>query len=1360
MDFGRPVEEWRHLLANDTAAPTNFRPRWPEEIMTLPRTAAFGRDADVRTEVQSVLHRAIALAAECGRFIDKPVVIIVALERSVLVMQLRRDRQRVDLYQLWRQSTIGSAAPARVDLRQWTLISDVGGRIERRTQKRVRADEWSAALRLTIEFASLLERANAPGDVTPEQAMQDDGMAVTQVFEHSRVPTYALLDVFNAFDIDLANEATAATKTRTLTAIVEAAASAAKFHASNAVKAGDHARRLLQSYRVDSVAYALTVGIARGWYDTVLARVRVVGTEQWMQQLVLAHTERSASSSSSWAIEASDDGRNATLLGFLRNALAVHSVFKSALPSSVYPFIMPVTPALRAVGPGGVGLAHEDTESKAGVLMIIDSTMLSFVQVGDYDGRACARRIFIDVSRSGRERLTVTLAPRDVPFARLTGAPDEDVSIMAFERAESPDAVSRLVNSGVDARALRIGAALLPLYESALQSLAIEAAYSFTDMLGVLVFVKSYLSTQGAERDELARMYAGYTRVLREFMRDLARVVYGSSMPLDDECPTQPTQPTSSVMVRTETQHRDAAHAAQPTQRIELRDELEYSRVRPRGPPRLFINDDMDADSPDEGEGEEEAEEEATKRRRQGNALDDDEVENVQRPPVHAPPAPPTECDTVGIEVHELLARSIVASVSPNTVFHLQRVSRAFARAVSEVPPQLLSGIWQRKYPLLATVLSGAGGAPTALPLLLDAQHGAGSKILLSRLYARLDELRTARRENIDTGLALERQLVSIVEQQMAGAESVAAALELDKRHERVLRQLRLYAIERDYEQAQLERLAGLLNRLEGRPLLGNGIGPVRAETRQRSNVNRVWSLMLSMVDNIAHHPRVRVALLGPGMQRDTTVSLGTFDAATVNRLVLPGGEYFWTPHMYDYNSAFGYFTSQNDLGRLTRFGGRYYVVMPRLDRPLSSSEQHAKRRSETALVHGEGWLLRKRAVPPFFISPLYTIPRVTVNLQTDDVRVSAAITQTPANTGLDDIVWREIFFRASTEWPRAGAAPSHRIVTETFWQRTLWPKSYRDAIDTISETSQSVFGNGDLLMRPDQEAQWERLGITETASVVAVDHALVVGLMDLWSEVRALSPTQGEFATVARQHARDLAGAHVWQLIDDNELDYEDADEALERIADDELETMELRESMPLLRDLIRQQETDNELTAVHVSLDARPLVPREPSPYAAVEILAQIDETMLRNFGTIDEYVNARISALLRDNGAPVAADDTTTPVRVFRRAEYYLILLLLTQFTVSAIYFTGDHPLGLQNGLDRMPPFAVVALSADVSPLMRVRLFTLRERLADELQLHLDDPIVRTLRDPQDRRRLRAELRVFGIRLEEFFADNEYV
>lgn len=1357
------VKEWARAVASDT---TNNRqhiePRWLDQINMLASTELFGRD-ESREDIGYMLRFLVGIAGGLESYVAGSVKLVFVLPYTLLGMSVSRHESRVDAFQVLvprdRNGDGGNAKKERVPIKMvHAYIASYRGETEPlqiRTTP-IAPRNWSVSAQLTYDVGTLLDATVSTYQYELEDLDALDATLSNELMA-SRARSVVFLRMFGRLAQHGLDDATPNdfARERLIPRIVELAAAAV--HRASSAGGGllPHAnvletRRQIAAANIPGATFEIVSELVETWFGKSLPRMRVLPVGDWATAHIGVSLQYNAT------IELDEVTSELTLLGFLRNVRRTTSVFASNLPKTIYPFVIPVSMfsncGEHTESGGG------EMEAKDGILVIYEHS-LTFVQLGRYGQAMQARRIMLSSNRTGTETIVVTTTPHDSAFAELRAARDV-MRVRALEDArDTTDTarVCRLLDVGITADTVRRGAALAPLFDSALEASAHNAPHAYSDMVGLLMFARALADASAAEQSALLKLYRAYSQILRTYLRDVLRDLFGnrvleqmngsesSSESDDSSLFTASRRVLVNYASASPSPAAAAAAAAGERQRIDLMKAFALSRTRRsdrirmlrerraaarRAPPAQ--NADVNSDDDDVREEPEEASEEAEQqedidatedeqlrkrlRRTMGEhaydeELDDDELENIVPAGVEAVPdaAFPTTQTVESVGVHDLIARLVVTQTNAVDLSSLQQVSRVFARQAIDIPPRVYAELWRSKYPLLASIFATMRDDNASEDDLPVATGGRNPRViaLLTRLYARFDELTNTRMQLHNERRALERNDVS------------AAAAD-----ERALRNVGLLL---DDNAERSDRLKELIYRIEGRQLMGDEGGTVAAQ-RARALENRQWTLLMATVDNVAHHPSVRRALLTRSLQPDAVTDLSTVDEEEINAMLSP--------------TDLVYMDKGLTAGAVINFGeisrdrppsprreyalGRYYIARRDNRAPRTEFRNINMLSHDDDPARSRGLLLTR--------SRTQTIDFWALNVL-DNARVYS-----PPWEGVERRGRREQNFDVRGELVsaiRMHAGARLRVVAATTWHN--WRRTPHAPHAT--RIADALFATDANNVSPNEP--WQRAGFEEEFRIVAVDLALLSGLVALQAGMPLFANIQSDALVRAHvvAHLQPLVRRRVFFMWRNREVEQDGIAEAEHQLMVDYLSDLSAVTWMTFVNAVLKTEALD-------VAHDANADTP------VTNALLRQTDAVFLERFGTVDAYTSVRVTALVN---APVAAtagatNSTTTttrqpaqqPTRVFRRSEYHFLRLLHMTLVLATV------SRGTVFGVN----LSFLRASAAYAGPLRTRLNTLYDQWSSSLTEVIDEPFLRLVSTHDERLRLQAELLHVDVRLEDYW------
>lgn len=1357
------LDEWRQALADDEHAQPHFVPEWLDALGAVPLTALFGAD-ESRAELRMIVDVLSDLLLALTRFArsgEPPFVFAFRTQHALVVATLSSRGVTASAFQLLRPPAGAPPALAH-SVRCLHIDTQRDHMTPTHTVEMLvpsKPDAPSASVHLTHDLAKALDALVLTHQYDTDEIIDQLDADVERALSGAQARSYTLLrlignEPFATLDLLPAERRRRSDRVARVLTIANSVAQ----RGGGAREAAERARAEIRAAGGD-IAFDLVREVAAVFYRQQLAHMRVLPVEQWATSaarvVVPVDVEQSIGLDES-----------TTLADFLRRLVRTLSMFAAHLPPQALPLAIVVgAHAAAAPRPGNVGVL--DAEAKHGVLVVHADT-LSFVQLGVYDGQTMMRKLLVDWSHGELGRVTVTQLPVDAPFDALRGLDARYATLDESLRAKPlGDAIRQVATAGVDAGSLRRGAALAPLLDQTVEAMLTESVYIVTDMYGLLVFAHAFARAPAAERAVMARLYRNYTPALREYVRQLVAALY-RSYDLDqyagsDSSTESDTTTSEARAARTGSSSSGAKNS------IRLTHELAMSRVKRKKP---TSSDDDEAEEGGEDDMQEDAaasqSEELTRgkdtnkrarvdervdtRDAEGNELDDDELENIV-PAAEAgvpPPSVPTSGDAVAYATHDLVARvvfDLVARNRPSDVAALQSVERSFARVLQFVDSDVFADLWRNKYPLLALEFNGQ----MPFSVMGVNPHERRSSRLLVELHLRFDELRgeidrveTAAKdirrniEHLAPVVAFARAGAVLAEGGAEGGADFARhidALEAQLRASAALltdARAALSALE-----AQRDTARQLIDRYEGRPLTSLSGRPTEVQQRA-ARANRAWTLLLSIVDNFAHHPATREHLLARGLRSGNIVSLKTVDADRLDGIVRRASPNYG---VQDIGSVLAHSV-------VPVYQGRYYVA--RFAAHYSHTEESIALRVAIGDAARDGaaideWtlLVNDDSTPPFSQAGEYVPESIQLAVDESVERATPAELDAARQRWAGAALRARTYFAAQTVRQASAVDDAQhlrgaplRVAAARFWRSR---HASRVAPSSPFDRFAPAVADGEMSRDARRYIDHGMLSeFTAEYSLVAVDHALFAGLYAMAAQL-PLFYRLASYAPIASRHREIVlreAGDLVSNMVATGEIGPdEDTGEAFDH----------------LVRDAERQPSDFSTIDwrrAFSSVMRAEKDVPNG-EPTLASTIIHQVTELFHGRYGTPDAYVRRSVSAL-----ASTATSSTTAanaPVRRFRRVEYDFFLYLFTALVIKRILFYDErfiaNGFNVRNGV-QSPLARLYGQMPFLAPPFRRRLKELARNVHVSIGDELDEQFVGDVGDAERRRELEARLRSIGL------------
>jgi hypothetical protein len=489
---------------------------------------------------------------------------------------------------------------------------------------------------------------------------------------------------------------------------------------------------------------------------------------------------------------------------------------------------------------------------------------------------------------------------------------------------------------------------------------------------------------------------------------------------------------------------------------------------------------------------------------------------------------------------------------------------------------------------------------------------------------------------------------------------------------------------------AERGRAAALYDALAGRAIYRHGEATIREFQRYNFEENRNWTLLLSVVDNIAHHPRVISALLEEPFQDTQVLWRRTLDADNVpkqtgfNLLTWEHG--VRTPIM----SVAGDFRPQAPRptlpGKNNALTGRYYV---------------AKRRSSNVLEN-----------PIITLSNRMEFFEDTTNITHEQVLLSYL---SGRELGDDELIYyAETQFNDAPD-PITGIIHHQRqmLAVGSNYGARHWLEPKQRVVALREMTNLNV----------------------ESLILVAIDHALLTGLRKLVGALPVFGIEGWEPVTeFVRDAYRELAQERVDEMIMNGEIVVEE-DEDIDEIREEEIEaqTDELFDNdnpaaqLELLRLGFAEQLRSNERQLVAATGQQLTL---------AEEILRQLDLLAEQKFGTLAQFTTLVLTTSKGNR-------------RQFSRLDYYFLIFLFNTVVINYAITRDEHQFSPGMTFSEFETFEKY-----MHPTFRRRLADLRANIRAQVGATLAGPFTTLTNTVERRRQLARDLAAIGIRAADFF------
>jgi len=1239
MDEVKPLKltEWHAAFEGDQHEKPHFVPHWLDAVPSVPPAALFGHD-ETRAQLRTMLETLTALLDEFIGFVptDRPLRFAFKLRHTLVVAIVRNHLANVGVFQLLPPTSRPPGIEESVRVLHFGNTGTPSAppdHVEMIVPSR--RDDESASVHITHDIAKTLDLLVTTHQYDTEEIMQDVDTDVENALTATRAASYIFLRLLNdePFDVlDLDRRALAARAQRILRPVRAALLTSAP--GTTAVERARLARRLVREAG-GAFSFDIVREVAGVFYARAIAHVRILPVSEWATseaRIIVPQDEH-------YTIELDDTDRDVKVIDFLRMFNDLLALFYAHIPATAYPFVIIV----RARGePRAANLAILDAEAKDG-LLVVRADSVTFLQLGSYDGQLQMRRIILDVSRAGVERVVVSQLPNDALFGDLRGV---DALRPRIEPAGSTiDQIRTIVSQPIETLAILRGAALAPLFSEAIEAQLTRAPAVVNDMLGLLVFAHAYAAAPADERGVLGRLYRNYTPQLREYVRELIGAVYGvrdleqyegSESSNEDDEDDEEDDVTLTGLRRGGTNVRQGGRRT-----IVVSYELAKSRAK-RKKGESVDDDDDDAG----GDNDDMSEDVAAREKRpridtpdaSGRQVDDDELENIVLPPERAPDLSPTAYVT-----HDLVAKILfdfVARNRPGDVASLQSVERSFARVLQFVQPEVFKNLWEEKYPVLSAELRSPMEHLSFGRWIPRARR---ADALLALLYTRIAELDSQldplRSEAYDVAQAIERTAA------MVTADTLAAAT------------TRLTYLRSLIDELETQRRTArdLVVRYEGRETVSS-VGQSAPAQRRVLAINRAWTQLFAIVDNLAHHPRVQDALLTSAWQPDAVVWLKTVEAdrlnANIRRVAL---DLPFTPLVANENG--GYQRTQTFRAKLP-FRGRYYVAQPRgtPDRilnvvaGLNDGEPPANsttlllttRRSET--IFGQEWAFRREQA-------VLAVERNLERAKLLSAEYGRPGSVFPSGQPLPaDAEGFTLFGAQFIESNRPAPKVQPRVVAARYMigdvaimspqvnpnrMIPFW-EHYADARRVVSIANAPP---------PPQTGLWDGIPLAPELQILAVDEALLNGLYALAARLPIFATPRDvqPFETHFQNQLRLVAHRNAERLVEFGEITDDEVAETADRFFIDEM----------LMRDAL------GEGAIVYDVVWRRTLFRELERGDLGDEIFTEINLLFVNMFGSEEAY-----------------AAETAETGRRFRKVEYAFLQFLFNAIVVKTVEYLRER------------------------------------------------------------------------------------
>jgi hypothetical protein len=1310
------VVQWRESFAADRHENPPFVPLWLDELDTLPRGTLLGSDESL-AQLDTIVDVLLGVLAPLNLYAPRGTTSFAfKLQHTVVLLLWSRLFNCVTAFRL-SHSTDEQPPSLRYIVRSARI--NTGDPVDK-TSTNGPSGPHSAALVFTEMLAANLGIGLDVREYSDAGLIVNHDRIVARALSASNARSYTLLrllgsDPVGSPDFLSTERLRVARQVRTLVGIA--------WDASQPSVNGPRESATLMR-RATRGQPSLSAGIIREavatFYHRQVAHMQILPVTRFfgeIQPFVFGND-----------IRIEEHERQLSVIEFLRLFSSTLTIFAGQLPPSAFPFVIPVT-AMYGTVAHNIGAL--DPEGIEGVITVRAQT-ISFVQLGEFDGETSARRITLDRSHTGDERVAVMTVPEDAPFDDLRGIDPMRINHQGGMREPGTRAsrVAALFDVASDQLSVRRGAALAPLFDQCIEAHQTNAVYSVNDIFGLLVFANAYAQAPANEKTVLLRIYLNYTRVLQTYVRDLLTSIYRNydmEQFSGSESSTDTTEPISSDAII------DVLSSSNRNGRLNVLDQLKLSQVKHKKKKKKSKNNDDD-----------DSYEEKPKRKRNrvtpttdsvGNELNDDEHENFAQettPPQSAVPPPrdnmplatPVATAEIMYVAHDLTSRAVFNFLLMNNVASfsaIQSVERSFSRVLVEVDSELFRNIWMKKYPLLAAEFNGR--APFDLFGQLVRAEPAGD--LLPALYYRVAQIDSQRDGPSTEAYNLRREIDRL------------RTVEGEKIGEKVSRLAELASIVSTLNEKRTI-LEKLITRYEGRALVVSS-GQATVEQRRRNYRNRAWTLLMAAFDNISHHPFVRQKMLEQGLGADNVEWLKTVDADLLTDYLPARNDTKEQVFMEisDDNKTYHSDVQMPFPDRFDRpYSGRYYIAKAPMwfysSPPSSLFVDCADERTCFYLhvVNPSTLLTSTSYAPPISTSANYQKEEALVWI--DEASVDKVNAYPRRTSYFAAQALRQSGAVGDDDYTRG---PARRILAARYWhKRSFQYTSDDDKTKERSELRQELHDDltENFLVRGSPTNPWREAGFRPTFSIVAVDQALLAGLLNRAALMPFFNDLQRypqvlELATALnRAEAVDM----TVELLNNGELEATDGDVYREALAS-------------VLADMAREKRNlSNPIwaTAVQIVL-ARESHIRAHSGYApslSVVIVAEIEHAARDTFESPLAYTRAQAGS------------------RVFKNLEHDLLRFMFSALVIKRIMYRHEDQGDQRLNVGSLSPITRLFLTE--SRLVMPRAFTvhldaLREQVALSFGAVLDQNLYDDLNSPSARADLANQLRMVGITPEDY-------